>query len=114
MADIQFPAWLSEGANNTFVIDPNIAYPAILQALGVNEVDQYWVEVAYQIAKMEAFRIITDGEPPGGDTVQLTINSADDRKQRWALANLPKGRGTEAATQGREAVVHYDRVRGRF
>ena len=89
-------------------IDPAIAYTALLEELGVAEddIDQYWLEVAYQCAKMDAQAAVLRA---GGD-FGFEIKIAN--RPEFALANHPPGRGIEAATQGSEARQHYKRLRG--
>lgn len=82
-------------------VDPDVAYPEILAALGVEAIDQYWLEVAYQCAKLEAQQLAAQPD----SVLMIRIAS---RKERWALANFPEGRGVAAATEGREAKVHFD------
>jgi hypothetical protein len=108
--------WFKVDERGILVIDPDIAYPAILSALGVPEDhrDQYWVEVAYQCAKLEVQRVVTgtDADPRPDKALVIHILSDDGRKDRWALANLPKGKGEELASKGREARLHYQAWRG--
>lgn len=111
----KLPKWLSQRDDGIFVIDPDLAYPAIFAALGVDKPDQYWTEVAYQSAKMEVQRLIVGTElAPEDAPLEIHVNTEGDRKERWSLANMPEGRGVEVATKGREARVHYERIIGRF
>lgn len=89
-------------------VDPDICYPAFFEELGVDpkDVDQYWIEVAYQCMKMELQRII------GFFGFEIRVRAHDGRKKRWALANHPVGKGADLATIGREARGHFKRLRG--
>jgi hypothetical protein len=122
-ADVRLPDWMRWMNSGAFEIDPDKAYPAILGALGVDpdrDADQYWIEVAYQCAKLKAQDAIfgssidpTQADPPR--PLVLFIKGGDEGiKQRWALASFDKGKGAEAASQGREARDHYQRIRNRI
>ena len=99
---VNLPAWLSRRDNGVFVIDPDIAYPAILKRLGVKtgDYDQYWLETAYQCAKLAAQELIlgTELDPRPAATLVLIIDSGGGRKERWALRNFRTGKGAIAAT----------------
>lgn len=73
--------------------------------------DQYWLEVAYQCAKMDLQSAITNTvhDPrTSGCSVEFIFTQSE----RWAQNKYPAGRGIHAATQGREARDHYRRIRG--
>lgn len=112
----KLPAWLTHRKDGCFVVDPDLAYPKVLETLGVKEkdYDQYWIEVAYQCSKMAVQEIVTgtelDPRVKGGMTLVIIIESAGGRKDRWKLANYPAGRGVTAATRGLEAKAHFPRV----
>lgn len=129
-----------------YEVDPNKAYPDILKELRkfyenhsadpksdtgrqfdryfkelgapFEQIAQYWVEVAYQCAKMEMQRIL------GRFNFELRIRAHGNRKDRWALKNHPDrylkvdddgnivDSGVMRATNGREAREHYRRLRG--
>jgi hypothetical protein len=114
MADL--PAWITRRADGAILIDPDLAYPAILGLLGVKEddYDQYWIECAYQCAKLYAQDVWRRLEPDGAVPCQILIISTGGRKERWSLTALPRGRGPEPASQGREARQHYARIRHRL
>lgn len=115
----KLPAWLVRRADGCFVVDPDLAYPAILTELGVSQADydQYWIEVAYQCAKLTVQKLVLgtelDPRPKGhgkGSALVIVIESGGGRKDRWALAKFKKGKGTSAATKGREAKGHYAQI----
>lgn len=97
-------------------VDPEIVYPTILDKVGAPALlDQYWIEVAYQCAKLEAQRLVRDAELwPAGGTLAIIVESrkGQDGGRSWALVDHPVGRGVAAATKGREAREHYRRWRG--
>lgn len=103
---IKLPAWaaLDPDNPNRIVVDSAAAYTAWLAELGVGpeQVDQYWVEVAYQCIKMDL--------QAAAGRFGLTIRML--RADRFALARFKPGRGVAAATRGKEARAHYARVRG--
>lgn len=108
-----FPSWLTyDNKRAIFRINGDVYYPQILRELGVVEVDQYWLEVAYQCAKLDAMRYImlAGVDPRPNKVLILDIKVAD--KEKWALRNHPVGRGIEAASKGREAREHYKKLRG--
>lgn len=98
------PDWADYEGDNTIVVDPDKAYPALLRELDVkqDEIDQYWAEVAYQCMKMDLQAAM--------DRFNFQIKVLN--RPKWALASLKPGKGAEAATQGREARAHYMRLRG--
>jgi hypothetical protein len=86
-------------------VDTHAAYPAILKELGIEkeeQLDQYWLEVAYQCIKM-------DVQMSCGFNIQIRMRDPD---KRYAQKKYPKGKGAFLATQGREARGHYKRLRG--
>jgi hypothetical protein len=108
---IALPNWASVVADQPTIkisVDPDKAYPALLAELGVKKsgIDQYWAEVVYQCAKMDCQAAMLRAGGTFGFSIKVLNRPA------WALANLPAGRGTAAATQGREARDHYIRIRG--
>lgn len=118
---VQLPKWLTRRKDGAFVVDPNIAYPLILKELKVKdgEVDQYWIECAYQCAKLKVQELITDTEldPRPDAGFVIIIDSGGDRKERWALRNFKPGspgRDVNAATKGLQAKAHYRRIHARI
>lgn len=106
---VTLPAWASMHPTNkvAIVVDPDIAYPAILKELGEATPNKFNVEVAYQFVKMD---LQTAMKTFG---FMVLIRSDGGRKDRWALANLP---GTDAdiahATNGLAARGLYRKLRG--
>lgn len=92
-------------------VDTDAAYLDWLKLLGVDfgDLDQYWIEVAYQCIKMDVQAALEATILDSG--VHAQINFA--RAERWALKNYKTGKGAAAATRGREARDQYKRIRGR-
>lgn len=109
---VVMPKWMTRRDNGVIVIDPDGAYPEILAALKVEKKDwdQYWIEVAYQCAKLEVMRIIhgTEFDPRPAKSLVIHIES---RKDTWALAKFKSGRGAVAASKGGGAREHYKKWR---
>jgi hypothetical protein len=81
--------------------------------LDVKTPDQYWLEVAYQCAKMDLQMAIsgTQYDPlVSGKPAEFHFK----RSERWALKNFQPGRGVQAASRDKEARVHYLRIRGKL
>lgn len=110
---------------NVLLIDPDTAYPAILKELSDNfqmlEINlgrdlpgldlgnpsKYWVEVAYQISKMDTQHAM------GRMNFERNVRADDGRKETWNLELRPGSvQDYERATKGREARVHYQKLRG--
>jgi hypothetical protein len=116
MPAIKLPNWLSREDNGAMIIKSDLAYPAVLGLLGVDhkDVDQYWMEVAYQCVKMAAQDVARDNDLwPESGTLAIIIESGKV-KDEWAIASYPNGKGVEAATKGGEAKLHYERIRRRL
>jgi hypothetical protein len=79
----------------------------------IQEIDQYWLEVAYQCAKMDLQLAIenTEHDPRTAGKFAEFHFTAD---QKWKQTNYPPGRTSAAASQGREARQHFTRIRGRL
>lgn len=101
------PEWATQQAEGVYVIDADTAYPALQKELGVAKLDQYWLEVLYQFAKMDLRRaLILNNEDPWPARILIRGD-----KSRWAHKHYPPGRGVEAATEGREARELYRKMR---
>ena len=90
------------------VVDPDKAYPPLLNELGIKreDLDQFWAEVVFQCVKMD----IQTAVIAAGGSFGFKINIMN--RPAWKLSNLPLGRGPIAATKGREARTHFIRIRG--
>ncbi len=124
MSEITLPQWAKpvdghEKMSATVEVDSDAAYLALLTELGLystegvdlGQTDQYWLEVAYQCIKMDVQCALEDSDlnpVAAGRCAQINFT----RAPRWALVNFRVGRGTLAASKGREARVHYKRLRG--
>lgn len=121
MREVRLPEWakiIERGGEKlcaVIEVDSDSAYEAWLTELlpEATTPDQYWIEAAYQCIKMDVQAAIegTDLDPSlAGKSAQINLTPSD----RWALKNFKKGKGVNAATQGREARDHYKRIRGRI
>lgn len=113
------PSWIQQvpGKDNTFVVDPDIFYPRILEELGVPDsaVDRYWMEVALGCMKLDfdhAVRIAGAAKP--GKPVVRYVRADNGRKQRWAVTmhKPSKDEPKTAKDRGREVRKHWKRIRG--
>lgn len=123
----KFPAWLKRDKiqlppwakvvpfNDKLCIrieaDPDGYIPEWLELLEVKKPDQYWLEVAYQCAKLDLQACLagTDYDPrTAGKAAEFHFLN----RPQWALNRHPKGRGINAASKGKEARAHYRRIRG--
>lgn len=124
---VALPAWAKPHPykNNTVLVDPDKAYPAILEEIGDHEnysgelngeklptlnpakPSKYWAEVAYQFMKMDL------QHAAGRFGFTIIVQADGDRKKRWNHTMLP---GTDAdverASKGKEARLLYSMVRG--
>lgn len=78
----------------------------------VGAADQYWLECAYQCAKMDLQAAIenTQYDPRiAGKPAQFNFL----RHAHWQQKLHPPGKGAHRATRGLEAREHYLRIRGR-
>jgi hypothetical protein len=95
-------------------IDSALAYPYWLGLLDVrDDIDQFWVETAYQCIKLDAQAAIagTEFDPRiVGKSSEIRFSRAPE----WAISGFPIGRGMDLATKGKEARRHYVRIRGRM
>jgi hypothetical protein len=116
MRELTLPVWAKKAEENPKVcvvieVDSAQAYKAWLEELDVTDVDQYWLEVAYQCIKMDVQAAIagTKFDPrSAGMSAEFRFSNAPE----FALAKHPTGRGVAVATKGREARDHYRRIRG--
>ena len=74
-----------------------------------SELDQFWGEVICQWARLEVLRAIAGAADPrvAGKNLRIKVRADGGRKDRWALKNLPAGRGADAATKGKAARRLY-------
>lgn len=82
-----------------------------LKLLGDPNPDQYWLEVAYQCAKLDLQAALV-GTPYDPRVCGKSAQFVFTRAPQWTLKRFQRGRGAQRATQGREARDHYRRIRG--
>lgn len=71
--------------------------------------DQYWGAVAIEFIKLDIQQAVRSaGEWPGNGALAIMFSNAP----QWKLSAAPRGRGEQAAIQGREARVLYQQLRG--
>lgn len=127
------PSWAALTSNGKVTIEAAKFYPEILEELWADEdwpeeekglyeglqrgkIDAYWLEVAFQVAKMDIQSAIsgTASMPEKGGALLITVSDstkAENGVSIYAQATAEKGRGAEAASKGREAREHYKRIR---
>lgn len=137
--ELKLPSWaqviadpISEKGRVSVVIeaDPDGFVPEWLKLIGAPEgkPDQYWIECAFQCAKMDLQKALegTEFQPSlAGKPAEFRIKN----RPTWALHNYQKGAGVEAASAGQRVVkagtepsapgsavltarAHYIKVRG--
>ena len=97
-------------------INPDVVYPLLQEELGLadEQLDQYWLEVIFQFAKLDAIDLVEGTRHDRrAQNIALQIHVLPGRsKQRWQLKRYPVGRGAVLASKGLEARGHYLRLRG--
>lgn len=85
----------------------------LCKGLQRTEADQYWLEVAYQCAKLDIQHAVggTDLAPEKGGALRIIIMDSSKVDGTWAQEGKPAGRGVETARKGKEARRHYQRIR---
>lgn len=88
-------------------VDPDKAYPQLLDELGFKDLTKYELEVVYQCMKLDM------QVAHGGFRFTIHVRADGDRKMRWNHTMHP-GHHDEVlvATAGLEARSHYLRIRG--
>jgi hypothetical protein len=109
-------------------IDSDVAYAYWLGLLDNPELDQYWLEVAYQCIKLDLDAALLNTEHDMR-FAERHIARTFTRATKYAQAQYPVGRsatvrgvggatktlsGANLASQGLEARDHYKRIRGQL
>ena len=94
-------------------IDTRRAYAEWRTLLGTPTLDQYWLEVIHQCAKLDVQSAL-DGTAYDPRACNKSAELHFLRANEYAFANHPEGRGIKVASRGGEAREHYKRVRGRL
>lgn len=117
------PNWITQDENNParFIVDADQAYARVISDLRVEQLDQYWLEVAHNVIKLDTqVAIAQSGLQPEG-CVTVIIRGAEGYKDRWGWRAHPPGKHAElrktdenlfARTVAVEARAHYKRLRG--
>ena len=114
--EVSLPGWAKVLGPARIEVQAADFYPEILEELGIAEadVDQYWLEVAKAVMKMDVKVGIvgTDAAAPagGGLVILVSDSTKGPNGSKWAQARHPEGRGAVAGA--REAREHYRRIRG--
>ena len=114
---LQLPSWAKVKADGNdkvaLIIEADTAgYVAEwFELLGVQKPDQYWLEVAFQCAKLDLQSALA-GTSYDPRTNARPVEFHFTRADQCALRRFPVGRGVEAASKGKEARGHYKRIRG--
>ena len=114
----RFPSWMTVREDGTIQLDPDGFYPAYLKELEIADesIDQYWLEVVYQMVKLDVQALIVGTEydqNSKGILTQINILSDDGRKSRWVQVNFPFGLGVAQASTGQDArKLYISRRRG--
>jgi len=112
----ELPSWAEIKSPGYVDVQADQFYPAILAELGVEDgaADQYWLQVAKNIMKMDVRVAVAGTENAAPATGALTILVQDNTKvegvSKYALKVHPEGKGATAGA--REARDHYKRLRG--
>ncbi len=116
------PEWMTPvpGKPGSFIVDPDVFYPAFLKELGVGEdaVDQFQLEVVYGCMKLDAARFAKmAGLLTGLRGMTLRVRGDEGRKMRWNLTMHPPGKldiSANGNTRERNRAVRqaYRRLRG--
>lgn len=118
MREANLPVWASAISKGKIAMDATEFYPDWLQRLGIelNDVDQYWLEVARQCAKLEVTFAVagTNLMADSGGALVLIIedSSKTEDGSKWAQVKFPAGKGAEAANRKDGARAHFNRVMG--
>ncbi len=116
------PEWMTPvaGKPGTFLIDPDVFYPAFFKELEVGEdaIDQYQLEIAYGCMKLDANRSArAAGLLKGLKGMTLLVRGDNGRKLRWNHTMHPPGAldiTADGNTRERNRAVRtaYRRLRG--
>lgn len=132
--DVRLPPWakqgeiIRKGVSMTILVDTDAALTEWQKLLGVadEEVDQYWVQVFNQCAKLDVQAAVANSDyDPRLRAAPYEIRFL--RADRWKIVSFPDNHkkvvkdsdgntkimtGVEVADQGKEARNHYKRIRG--
>ena len=95
------PRWARRGDDGMIEVDPDQAYPLYLGLLGVQTLDQFWLEVGRRC-------LTADLKARLGTPLDIRILEGSGR---WALSRVPLGGG--AALGATRFRTFYARIAGR-
>lgn len=106
---LNLPSWAKVIDTAKIEMDAGKFYPEILEDFGVKELDQYWLEVAFQCAKLDVQLAVsgTEHQAPTGGALCLIV--VDEGKQ-YAQSKYPEGKGADQA--GKDAKSLWKKLRG--
>lgn len=125
------PTWASAIAPGKIEINAEQFYPDLLNQLWADEnwqesgvckglqrgeIDQYWLEVAFQCAKLDIKNAVNGSElsPQKGGALLIMVKDdtkADSGISRYAMASYKKGKNINYRAIYKEAREHYKRIR---
>lgn len=116
------PSWLrATDREDFYIVDPEPLYYEWMSLIGItyDEIDQYWYEVLFQCAKMDAVRVLREkGLMPKDKSLVLIFESKKETlpdgtvKSKWNLKNFPDNRTVEEAVRDRAAKKWFKFFRG--
>jgi len=94
MRPLHLPSWAELISRGRVKIHASKMYPEMLERLGCDEKDQYWLSMALECAKLEVRHALvgTDALPGLNGALVLIVSDTDKSSGLWVLANYPKGK----------------------
>lgn len=108
---IAYPEWFALLHDEKYPIPLDMAKIGITHMPDVDVPDQYWLEVAYQCTKLDLQSAIV-GTPYDPRLSGKNVEFKFQKTEKYAHKNWPAGKTAEVASQGKQARLHYIRVRG--
>jgi hypothetical protein len=117
-SELKLPSWAKvvQGSDRVSVrieVDTAGYVKEWFEKLKVTKPDHYWLETAYQCAKMQLQEALV-GTQYDPRVANKPAEFHFKRSPEHALSRHPTGKGARAATQGREARQHFKRIHGRL
>lgn len=108
---VAYREWFDLLHDNKYPIPEDMRKAGITYMPDVSQPDQYWLEVAYQCTKLDLQSCLrgTPFDPRiSGKPVEFKLITTPE----FAHKNWPEGKTWQVASQGKQARMHYMRVRG--